>query len=224
MPDPSIGVVIPTFQAAKHLPYCLPPLLQSSLRPRILVIDSSSTDQTIPIAQSMGVETIIIPKNEFNHGRTREKGRLYLNTDIVVMITQDAYAASSETLERLVTPLLQKQASLTYARQLPHVGARFFEAFPRSFNYPEKSHIRSLQDIEEYGVYTFFCSNSCAAYLSCALDEIGGFPTVLFGEDTVVAAKLLHRHHKIAYVASAEVHHSHYYSLKQEFCRHFDIG
>jgi rhamnosyltransferase len=73
-------------------------------------------------------------------------------------------------------------------------------------------------------VYTFFCSNSCAAYLNTALDEIGGFSPVLFGEDTVAVAKLLQNKHLIAYVAEAEVHHSHDYTLKQEFCRHFDIG
>lgn len=220
----SIGVVVPTFQAAQHLPYCLPFLVQSSLKPRVLVIDSSSTDNTIPIAQKLGAETMVIPKTEFNHGLTREKARQYLNTDIVVMITQDAYVCSKETLEELVTPLIQGKASVTYARQLPHKGAKFFESFPRRFNYGSLSHIRSLQDIPQYGVYTFFCSNSCAAYLNSALDEIGGFSSVLFGEDTVAVAQLLHRHHKVAYVATAEVYHSHHYSLKQEFKRHFDIG
>jgi rhamnosyltransferase len=221
---PSIGIVIPTFQAAKHLPYCLPPLLHSSLKPRILIIDSSSTDNTVAIARSMGAETLIIPQREFNHGATREKGRQYLQTSIVVMLTQDAYAASTHMLEHLVKPLLEYRASIAYARQLPHQGASFFAAFARYFNYPPFSHIRSLRDIHIYGVYTFFCSNSCAAYLNSALDEIGGFPSILFGEDSIVVAKLLHRQHCIAYVAEAEVYHSHDYTLKQEFCRHFDIG
>ncbi len=221
---PSIGIVIPTFQAAKHLPHCLPPLLHSPLKPRLLIIDSSSTDNTVKIARSMGAETLIIPQSEFNHGKTREKGRQYLNTSIVVMVTQDAYATSIHMLEHLVKPLLEHQASIAYARQLPHRNASVFASFARCFNYPPLSHIRSLQDIQTYGIYTFFCSNSCAAYLNKALDEIDGFPSVLFGEDTVVVAKLLHRQHRIAYVAEAEVYHSHDYTLKQEFCRHFDIG
>jgi rhamnosyltransferase len=212
---PSIGIVIPTFQAAQHLPHCLPPLLQSPLKPRILVLDSSSTDETVEIARSMG---------EFNHGTTREKGRRHLGTSIVVMMTQDAYSTSPYMLEKLVEPLMTQKASVAYARQLPHQGAGFFGSFARTFNYPAVSHIRSLQDVSTYGVYTFFCSNSCAAYLNSALDEIGGFTPVLFGEDTVAVAKLLHKQHRIAYVAEAEVCHSHDYTLKQEFCRHFDIG
>lgn len=220
----SVGIVIPTFNAAKHLPHCLPPLLQSSLKPRILIIDSSSTDNTVAIARSMGVETIVIPQHAFNHGTTREKGRKTLDTSIVVMLTQDAYAASSQMIETLIHPIVQQRASIAYARQLPHQGAGVFAAFARQFNYPGSSHIRSLDDIAKFGAYTFFCSNSCAAYLNSALDEVEGFPPVLFGEDSVVTAKLLHRKHRIAYVAEAQVHHSHDYTLKQEFFRHFDMG
>ena len=219
-----IGIVIPTFQGAKQLPHCLAPLFQSPLKPRILVIDSSSTDGTVQIAQEMGVETLVIPQKEFNHGTTREKGRRMLGTPIVAMITQDAYAHSSDMLELLVQPLLEKKASLSYARQIPHTEADFFASFSRSFNYPAKSHIRSLADVEIYGAYTFFCSNSCAAYLNSALDEIGGFSPTPFGEDTIAAAKLLHRQHRIAYVADAIVHHSHDYTLKQEFLRHYEMG
>lgn len=220
----SIGVVIPTYQAAKHLPKCLPPLLNSSLKPRILIIDSSSTDETVEIARAMGAETLVIPQKEFNHGLTREKGRKFLNTSIIVMMTQDAYAASSNMLEQLVFPLLEGKASIAYGRQLPHREAQFFGTFSREFNYPPTSHVRSIDDISTYGVYTFFCSNSCAAYLNSALDEINGFPSVLFGEDTVVTAQLLQQKHRIAYVAEAEVYHSHDYGLKDEFCRHFDMG
>lgn len=222
--SPSVGVVIPSYQAAKHLPHCLPPLLNSSLKPKVLVIDSSSTDESVKIARSMGAETIVIPKSEFNHGLTREKGRKFLNTSIVVMMTQDAYAVSADMLEQLVSPLFENKASIAYARQLPHQRAGFFGAFSREFNYPSKSHVRGIEDLSTYGVYTFFCSNSCAAYLNRALDQVGGFPSALFGEDTIVTARLLQENHRIAYVAEAEVYHSHDYGLKEEFFRHFDMG
>jgi len=220
----SIGIVIPTFQAANHLSHCLPPLLDSPLNPRLLIIDSSSTDGTVSLARSLGVEVMVIPQSEFNHGATREKGRKYLKTSIVIMMTQDAYAVSKEMLGYLVNPILEGKASVAYARQLPHHGASVFAAFARHFNYPPTSHIRSLAEASTYGVYTFFCSNSCAAYLNTALDEVGGFPSVRFGEDTVVVAKLLEREYRVAYVAEAQVRHSHDYTLRQEFRRHFEMG
>jgi len=219
---PSVGVAIITHNAKHHLKRCLPPYLNSPLHPRVLVVNTS-TDGTVEAAEAMGAETLRIPRGLFNHGATREAARRHLGTDIVVMVTPDAYA-KADTLEALVKPLLEGEASVAYARQLPHEGAGVFEAFAREFNYPSESHIRTLKDVDKYGVYTFFCSNSCAAYKNDALDLIGGFPSLLLGEDTVAVAKLLKMDHAIAYVAEAEIYHSHGYTIKQEFQRCFDIG
>lgn len=221
---PKIGVAFITHEARRHLPFCLPPILSSPLEPRVVVVNSSSGDGSVEIAQQMGAETLLIPRHEFNHGATREKARKYLNTEIIVLMTPDAYPINNGLLKSLVNPLIGKQAAVSYARQISHNEADFFESFPRQFNYPAHSHIRSLEEIHEYGAYTFFCSNSCAAYINSALDEIGGFQPTLFGEDTLAVAKLMRRGYKVAYVAEAIVKHSHRYSLKQEFQRHFDMG
>lgn len=220
----NVGVAIITHNAKKHLKYCLPPLIQSPLKPRVLVVNSSSNDGTVELAREMGAETLIIPRADFNHGSTREKARHHLKTEIVAMITPDAYLCDLNALGKLVAPLTEKKASIAYARQIPHDNADFFESFPRSYNYPNESHIRGIEDTPIYGVYTFFCSNSCAAYLNAALDEAGGFASVLLGEDTTAVAKLLRKGHKIAYVAEAIAKHSHRYSLVEEFRRSFDTG
>lgn len=220
----TIGCIVLTYRAKDHLPHCLKPLIHSTLKPRILVVDSSSNDGTIELAHSLGVETIVIPQSDFNHGTTREMARRLLGTDIICMFTQDAYLSDPSGLDRLIAPIIQKKAMVSYARQIPHKGASFFEAFPRSYNYPETSQLRSFEDRQKYGAYTFFCSDSCAAYSNAALDEIGGFEQVLLGEDTVAVAKILRNGHKIAYTAEAVVYHSHHYSLWQEFCRCFDTG
>lgn len=221
--EPRVGVVIPTFNSAHHLPQCLPPLLNSSLKPQILIIDSSSQDNTVLYARSLGITVTVIPKQEFNHGLTREKARKMLDVDIVVCMTPDAYAQET-TLEKLIEPIVQKKAAIAYAKQIPHASHSFFASFPRQFNYPEQSHVRSEADRDKYGAYLYFNSDSCAAYCMQALDSIGGFQEVALGEDTLAAAQLLKKGHKIAYVAEAVVSHSHEYTLKQEFWRYFDTG
>lgn len=221
---PTVGVAVITYNSARHLPSCLPPLLSSPLNPRVVVVDASSTDGTLEIARKLGAETMLLPKKEYNHGLTRENARHFLGTDIAVMMTPDAYAVDPTMLGNLISPIADGTAAVSYARQLPHQGASIFEAFPREYNYPAESQLRGIEDAPKYGAYTFFCSNSCAAYSQPALDEVGGFPSVLLGEDTCAVAKLLRAGYRIAYVAEAQVRHSHRYTIKQEFQRYFDTG
>jgi rhamnosyltransferase len=57
------------------------------------------------------------------------------------------------------------------------------------------------------------------------LEQTGGFPRESnFGEDTVVAARLLLSGWRIAYVAEAQAYHSHSYSCREEFRRYYRIG
>jgi hypothetical protein len=133
------------------------------------------------------------------------------------MMTPDAYADDPVFLERLVRPLLAREAATSYARQIPHRDAGWFESLLRDFNYPERSELRGRDDAVRYGSYTYFSSNSCAAYRNDALDEIGGILPGLVSEDYITVVRLLRRGHRIAYVADAVVRHSHHYTLQQEF-------
>ena len=221
---PSIGVAVITHQAVSLLPDCLPPLLASALAPKVLVVNSSSRDGTVELAKEMGAEVLVIPRHEFNHGATRELARRTLGSDIVVMITPDAKPLGPELIGNLVRPIVEGEASVAYARQIPRDGADFFEIFPRYFNYPGRSELRSFEDVKRLGAYAFFCSNACAAWSNSALDRIGGFAPTLSLEDVIATANLLHTGHRIAYCADAIVQHSHRYTLTQEFRRHFDTG
>lgn len=221
---PTIGVLVPTYNAGDVLNRVLAPLSQSTLKPSVLVIDSSSRDDTVAVARSFGAQVHVILQSEFNHGATRELGRRMLGTDITVMMTQDVVPIGEDMIERLIAPLVDGRAAISYARQVPHDGASLIEAFPRYFNYPDKSELRGLEDTKTLGAYTFFCSNSCAAWNNAALNDVGGFDRTLSLEDTIAVAKLLRRGHKIAYCADAIVKHSHRFSLRGEYKRYFEAG
>lgn len=223
-PGASVGVVVVTHRAREHLSRCLPPLLASPLRPRVLVVNSSSGDGTVEEAHRLGAETLVVPRREFNHGLTRELARRALGTRIAAMLTPDAYPTDAGFLGRLVAPLAEGEAEVAYGRQAPREGADVVERFGREFNYPAASHTRSLDSWATHGTYTHFCSNACAAWSSAALDAVGGFKATLVSEETIAAAEILRRGGRIAYVADAVVTHSHRHGLKDEFARHFDIG
>lgn len=220
-----VGVVIPTFNAGQQLVACLRPVLASPLKARILVVDSSSQDGTAQLAMEIGVEVISIPQHEFNHGATREMARHRVDSEIVVMLTQDAILANPDSLRQIVAAFDDPAVVAAYGRQLPHADAKPLGAHARIFNYPELTRIKARSDAGELGIKTAFMSNSFAAYRQNALDAVGGFPgNVIVAEDIFAAARLLLAGGKIAYVAEATVFHSHDYGVLQELRRYFDIG
>lgn len=72
---PSVSVVIPTLNAASEIGRLIGALEVQSLKPvEILVVDSSSDDETVSIAREHGAKTHVIPREDFNHGTTRHEG------------------------------------------------------------------------------------------------------------------------------------------------------
>ena len=95
----------------------------------------------------------------------------------------------------------------------------------RSFNYPEQSSVKSLADIDKYGIKTYFCSNVCAAYDKGIYLKTGGFTErAIFNEDMICAGTMIQKGYSVVYAADARVYHSHNYSGKQQFHRNFDLG
>lgn len=222
----TIGLVVITHNAVKLIEPCINRIRSSDINLEILVVNSSSTDGTIEKVNQLGVRLLIVPRLEFNHGKTREYARKKINTDVVVFMTPDALLVNSASLRFLVEPILSGGSSVSYSRQLPYIGSSFYESFPRINNYPEGNEIqyRGISDISSFGAFTFFCSNSCAAYNNKDLDLIGGFRNLLTNEDYVATYDLLSFGKRIAYVPYSLVYHSHRYTLRSEFSRAFDAG
>jgi rhamnosyltransferase len=221
---PAVGVAVITHRAREHLPRCLPPLLASPLRPRVLVVNSSSADGTVELARELGAETLVVPRRSFNHGLTRELARRHLGTPVVAMLTPDAYPRAADFLERLTAPVRAGEAAVAYARQLATPVCGVMERVGREFSYPDRSHVRAACDWGRWGSYTRFCSNAAAAWSSAALDRIGGFKPTLVSEETIAVAELLAAGERVAYVAEAAVWHAHRHGPADAFRRQFDIG
>ncbi|WP_179221888.1 glycosyltransferase family 2 protein [Inquilinus limosus] len=223
-----VALVIPTLNAAKHLDVLIPALQAQSFQPgTLLVIDSSSTDDTAERFTAAGAEVIVIPRAQFDHGGTRQRAvnRLSPRVEVVVFLTQDAVPADSDTIARIVGTFADPELGVAYGRQLPHHGAGAIEAHARLFNYPPDSVVLRPEDAVSAGIKATFCSNSFAAYRRRALEMVGGFPSgTIFGEDAAVTGRMLLSGWAKAYVAEAQVHHSHSYSIGEEFRRYFDVG
>ena len=171
------------------------------------------------------VEVYHLAKEEFDHGGTRDRGVRMSTADLVVCMTQDDMPADETLIEELVKPFDDPEVWAAYARQLPNEDCREVEKYTRSFNYPEKSMVKTKEDLDRLGIKTFFCSNVCAAWRREKYLELGGFVKhTIFNEDMILAGTMIKQGGKIAYCAKAKVIHSHNYSAFQQFHRNFDLA
>jgi rhamnosyltransferase len=222
-----IGVVIPTYNAAKHWKLLHGQLSQQQIPSgQIVIIDSSSTDDTRALAELAGYQVVCIRKEEFNHGATRQLACSYLpGCEVIVFLTQDAVLAQPDSIVRLCEGLEDSAVGAVYGRQIPRENADPIERHGRLFNYPAETHIRTLNSRHKLGFKTVFFSNSFAAYRRSALEEVGGFPSnAIVSEEVTVIARMLMAGWNIAYQAEATAIHSHHLTLRKEFSRYFDIG
>lgn len=222
-----LRIVILTFNARRYLDDLLPALQRQLVLPEsFLFVDSSSTDGTQEVLRNAGFSVLSIPQSEFNHGGTRRMAaELCKNSEFLIFATQDAIPLGLDSYTHLLTAFEDAEVGLAYGRQLPRPQARAIERHARLLNYPAESGVRSFEDRSRLGVKTTFCSDSFAAYRRSALMAVGNFPEdALFGEDQIIAGRMLINGYKVAYVAEAQVTHSHGYSISQDFKRYFDIG
>ncbi len=224
-------VIIPTYNGGTVWKACAHALQAACARtPQvagILVVDSSSTDDTAAVAQAGGFALQRIDPRDFDHAGTRNRacGGLDGKPDVVVFLTQDAILASDVSLRELLRAFNDPAVAVAYGRQLPHADANPIAAHARSFNYRERGYVVGKDDGRSMGLKAVFASNSFAAYRMSVFKDLGGFPEKsILSEDMYFAAKAVMAGHKVAYVADATVWHSHNYTPVEEFRRYFDIG
>lgn len=171
------------------------------------------------------VKIIEIPKSEFDHGATRNRAAKASRADVMIFMTQDAVPANKYLIEKLLNKFLDDDVALVYARQSADSSSGIVEAFTRNFNYGTRDIKKTREDIEKYGIKTYFCSNVCAAYRRDRFMEVNGFcEPAIFNEDMIMGAHLIERGYAIYYASRARVIHSHNYTARQQFKRNFDIG
>ena len=227
MDNRTIDVIIPTYRPGKEFRLLLERLKQQSVPVRRVVIINtekkfwdSRWEQEFPFT-----EVHHIKKEEFDHGGTRRKAAELTDAEIMVFMTKDALPADRDLIRNLTSPLKEPATAAAYARQLPNASCSLVERYTRSFNYPDKSSVKSREDLPVYGIKTFFCSNVCAAYRKDVYESLGGFTGhTIFNEDMIYASAVIQHGYRIAYAADAKVIHSHNYTCMQQFRRNFDLG
>jgi rhamnosyltransferase len=223
----STVIIIPTCNASTFWPKMHSALKQQGITAdQVLVIDSSSTDNTQDLVRRAGYRLEVIDRAKFRHGATRQMAaELVPDAEILLYLTQDALPAEPNSVRRLVKAFIDPTVGAAYGRQLPRHEADPIERHARLFNYPSASVVRDFESRKQFGLKAAFFSNSFAAYRRSAFDEVGGFvKESIVSEEVTVVARMLMAGWRAAYQADATVVHSHPFTLAKEFSRYFDIG
>ena len=227
----TLTVLIPSYRPGKELKELLRRLSRQKKRPdRVLILNTEEAYFPSGIIDEFRdrfpvFSVFHIEKSQFDHGGTRHLGMQFANTDLVLCMTQDALPKDCYLTERLTDAFADPEVAAAYGRQLAGKDSSMMERYTRQFNYPDRSCIKSRNDLAGLGTRTFFCSDVCAAWRRESYFALGGFERhVIFNEDMILAGKLIQNGFKIAYCADAEVWHSHNYSGMQQLRRNFDLG
>ena len=191
-----------------------------------IVLDSSSTDDTCAVARLHNWKTLRLNRKNFNHGKTRDRIAKILykrGFDTVVFLTQDCIPASPDSISTLIDFLWNNDISGCCGRQISN-HKRTLNGWQRSYSYPEKSCIKSSSDLAKGDGRAIFFSNAFSAWKTKDVRNAGGFPETAFGEDTLLALRILQLGGKIGYCAEAAALHDHSDNLTELFRRGMQVG
>ena len=228
MENKTVDVIIPAYHPGKEFATLIKRLEKQSVPiHRIIVMNTEESMWNKEWEKLSDVMEIHhLAKSEFDHGGTRARAAELSDEDVMIFMTQDAMPVDRELLAELLKALEQDEnIAAAYARQLPNAECSFVERYTRAFNYPDRSVVKTKEDMDQYGIKTFFCSNVCAAYKKDIYQKQRGFVRrTIFNEDMIYAGGLIQAGYGIAYAAEAKVIHSHNYNCMQQFHRNFDLG
>ena len=228
-----VDVIIPVYRPDKKFARLLRMLaLQTYPVNRIIVMNTERSYWNDGGFEGIkGLEVHHLTREEFDHGDTRNRGARFSRADYLLFMTDDAVPADEFLVERLVEAFSQEgpggeSVIMAYARQLPDQDCALAERYTRSFNYPDKSRVKTKADLKELGIKTFFASDVCCMYDREKFWFQGGFiRQAIFNEDMIFAGKaVLEDDYAVAYAAQAKVIHSHNYGCMQQFRRNFDLA
>lgn len=197
----------------------------------VLVVDSGSTDQTIPVVKRSRAKLLSVKPEEFQHGATRNFAVSQTEAEFVAFLTHDALPASKFWLRNLILKM-ESDSSIAGAfgrhRAYPDCDPFTADELERHFDHLKSLEpIQRIEDKERYSsdigyrqlLHFFSNNNSC---LRRSVWEKIPFPSVNFAEDQAWAQKIVEAGYAKIYADDAVVLHSHSFNTVETFRRAFD--
>jgi rhamnosyltransferase len=183
--------------------------------------DSSSRDGTLKVilANNDPGRVLVNDPARYNPARVLNKAVSLCDNEIIVFLNSDATPTSDTWLADLIAPLLcdvpEARVGATFGRQTARDDCRslFIKDTERAFG-----------DGRISANWHHFFSMANAAARKSTLVEFPFEPKMQYSEDIEWSRRLKQAGYSIKYVAAAKACHSHNYSLRESWRRHFGEG
>ncbi len=211
---PSLTVVIPAYNAAKTLRWCLESILESDYPQdhlEVIVVDNNSTDETAAIAQRFP-SVRYLSENRQGPSFARNKGIEAAQGDLIAFLDADTYIEPN-WLQEMAKALSPAEVGGAECRVIPSraLGSRSLNRF-RHFNIGQdtwgKYSLLSIDCFESPMINSAAC-----LYKREALLAVGGFDTRLIRHEDIDLSKRIHRQGYQLASSEKAIAHVHYHGV-----------
>lgn len=195
------SIVIRAYNEASHLPRLLEGIRQQTIKDvEVILVDSGSTDTTIPIAESFGAKVVKIAAKEFTFGKSLNLGISSAKHELVVIASAHVYPVYPDWLECLLHTFEDEMIAVVYGKQRGTDTSEFSEQQIFRQWFPADDIVRQPSP---------FCNNANAA-IRRYLWQAHPYDETLTGLEDVAWAKWTQSQGwDIAYASKAEIIHVH---------------
>lgn len=198
---PKVSIVIRSYNEEQHIGRLLHGIEMQGLQDHeVILVDSGSTDSTVPIAEKYGARIVHIPKAEFSFGRALNRGCEVATGEFLLFASAHVYPLRRDWLDQMLAPFADPAVALSYGRQVGNEVTRFSEHQVFKSWFPPQSQARQAHN---------FCNNANCAIRREWWDRMRYDETLTGLEDLAWAKKARASGGQIAYVAEAVIAHVH---------------
>lgn len=217
-----VSVIIPTKNAGLEFEKTIVNIQKQRgyLDIEIIVIDSGSQDDTPKLAEKYSSKVYRILPEQFNHGLTRNLGAEKASGEYIVFIVQDAIPLNNDWLKSMVNVLdHDPNIGAVTCKQFVREDADLFARFMNHYQYVSlelrSDEVRYVGNSSEYCVLSpgdkrriSQLDNVCTCFRKEFFQRYQ-FKEVKYAEDLEIGARIAMDGHKLAFLNSNGVIHSH---------------
>lgn len=226
--DKKISVIIPTRDAGAEFPLLLRKLkAQKGIRElEIILVDSGSSDETIRFGRDARATVVEIAPGSFNHGFSRNKGAEHATGDFLFFTVQDALPMTEQWLWEMANALVQNDVVAVSCAEFPRSDCDLF------YRLLMWSHYRHLHlDRDRFLAWDKSCASDLGLRANSGISDLAAlirrevFQKYKyhhgFAEDLELGKRLITDGHRIGFLYSTRILHSHnrpaFYYLKRGY-------